>query len=399
MRTLQTFKRVPLLMLLILPLALVGCESAGDGPAGAEQVAVDDYDGIDLNQPFGGLTATDEEEAFGDPYLLQLEQEADGEEADDPLAADPEVLRLEAMAGEEDPGQPDDPSQPARPRFTFLRMTWGMLDGPVDSLGRTDESVDLLDWTGYLSVDRGIVLVRRVILFERPRDHLVRPRPDRRTVAWVSHTGRHYDGLLVEIIEPPLDPADQPTTEPPPPNMLHFETAAYSGSFAVSELPDLDEIFPVRPEGNAIHLTGFRLSDLTRCPKGFLAGIWRTLPGIEVEPTAGVAGIFRGRWVGLYGHLDGFVKGRWGYDDAGQCVFAGKWISRRGQFRGLLRGTWESVEARPGHGLFHGEWVNAAGSVQGVLGGATFHRPEAPGGFFEGRWSTLCDEDAVGAIE
>jgi hypothetical protein len=368
---------------------LAGCGS-DPAPTGTEQVAVDDYESIDFNLAYGGLTATDEEAAFGDPYLLQTAAADEGSEANDPLAADPEVARLERLAA--GPGEPNDP---ARPRFTFLRMTWGMLDGPVDELGNVDDSVDLVDWSGALWVDRGLVIVRRVILFERPYDHLIWPRIDRRTIGWVSHTGCHFDGLLIEIIEPPLDPAA--VSDPPEPNRLHFESGPFSGAFRVANLPGLDETLEVEPQGNAVHFTGFGLSDIAVCPKGFLSGIWRQT-GDDAETDVVEAGVFKGRWIGLFGALNGFVRGAYGYDSGGERVFIGKYISRNGRFRGLLRGTWEPVPERPGHGRFRGRWINAAGTTEGMLGGQYLTMPERPGGFFAGRWATLCDDEAVGEI-
>jgi len=374
---------IALTVVLGLAVVLTGCEGDGtEGLTGSDQVGVDNYDDLDFNQQFGGLTATDEEEAFGDPYLLAIGLQEENEASDDPLLVDPEVLAMEALAGE-----PEGSGEQPRPRFTFLRITWGMLDGPVDSNGQFDDNEDLLDWTGMLRVDRGIVVVRRVILFERPFDHLVYPRLDRKTVAWFSHTGNHYDGLLVEIIERPLDQVNDLE-----PNMLHFVTGPYSESIPVAELPELDQFIPVDPEPNAIQFTGFRLTDIAICPKGFLSGIWRS--GDDSR------GKFRGRWVGLFGHLHGFIRGGWGVNDAGERIFVGKYIGKRGNFRGYLRGNWEPVPEMPGHGVFRGHWMSEDESTVGCLGGRYFHLLERPnGGFFMGRWATYCDNLAVETIE
>ena len=116
--------------------ALNGCEGEpSEGVVGTEQIAVDDYDQLDFDLEFGGLSVTDEEEGFGDPYLLAMAIEEEDGVSDDPLLLDPEVLAMEDMAG-----RPENPSE-LRPRFTFVRLLWGMLDGPVDELGRPDESL------------------------------------------------------------------------------------------------------------------------------------------------------------------------------------------------------------------------------------------------------------------
>ncbi len=374
---------ITLTLALGLAYALTGCDGdSGNRLTGGDQVGVDNYDELDFNLEYGGLTATDEPGAFDDPFLMAMVAEEENEVSDDPLLLDPEVLAMEAMANE-----PELPDDPPRPRFTFLRITWGMLDGPVDSLGRFDETVDLIDWSGLLRVDRGIVVVRRIFRFERPYDHLVYPRLDRQTVAWFSHTGYHFDGLLIEIIERPQDLVSVVDTEP---NMLHFITGPFTQSFTVEELPILDEIFPVSPEPNAIRFTGFRLSDIARCPKGFLSGIWLS--------TDESRGLFKGRWVGLFGHLHGHLRGGWGLNDEGERILVGKYIGLHGHFRGLVRGTWEPIPDMPGHGRFHARWHGGNAEVMGVLGGRYFHLPTRPGGFFDGRWATYCDEEATNSI-
>lgn len=361
-------------------LALAGCSrDEVQAPAGG---TTDDYGQIDLNEPYGGLTPTDEPEIVNDEYFAKALAEDAESAADDPLASDPEVAALEAACADTNAG----PGPRLRPRLTFLRVVWGVLDAP-DSLAALEAGAEPTDWSGLLRVDRGTVVVRRVILFERPNDYLVRPRLDRHTVAWVSHTGRHYDGLVVEILEPPVRPDS--TAQEAAPNRLHFTTPQLSLAFDVAALPGLDETFPAGPEGNAVRFTGLGGPAPTLCPKGFLSGFW----GARSDS----AGVFKGRWIGLYGQLDGFLRGSWGYDDAGAQVFVGKWVSRHGVFRGLLRGAWEpGPEA--GHGRFHGEWANAALTVEGVLGGEYVHLPERPGGFFAGRWSMLCDDATVAEL-
>ncbi|MHB8080092.1 MAG: hypothetical protein ACYDIE_12660 [Candidatus Krumholzibacteriia bacterium] len=364
--------RTPMLLVglaLMAALGLAGCGT--DQPTTTTTAgAPDDYSVLDLDAEFGGLTATDEPAAFGDVLLEQAVTAEAGEVADDPLAVDPQVAEFEALAV-----APDDSTAPPRPRVTFLRLVWGVLDSPVDSLGTADDGPDLVDWSGRIQVDRGLVIVRRVIGFERPRDFLL-PRVERNSVSWVSHTGPASDGLLIEILEPPVLPDS--TGALPPPNRLRLRTAPYAAEYLVDELAGLDATCPVLPEGNAIHLTGFR-PDI--CPRGFLAGFWHA--------GSDSAGAFRGRWLGLQGVSDGFLRGGYGYDSEGRRVMVGKWISTSGLFRGLLRGTWEPLP-EPGHGRFHGEWVNRAGTVEGEFGGDFLAAPERPGGFFAGRWAVLC---------
>jgi hypothetical protein len=370
----------------LLLLGLAGCSDEQSAPTSGEPIAVDDYQTLDLDAPQGGLTRTDEEPAFGDPYLEQATARADAETHEDDLADDAQVqqwLRMGEQAG--------DPDHPGRPRFTFLRLVWGSLEAMPDSLTGRIEDGDLVDWSGRLSVDRGVVLVRRVIRFERPWDSIVRPRPDRQTVAWHSHTGGHLDGLLVQIIEPPRDQDGDGEVDPgrTEPNRLHLETAEFARTFELAALPGLDTVYPADTEGEAIHLTGFQLGQLGGCPAGFLAGVWRDDPASDDG-----RGFFRGRWVGLTGRTAGHVLGVHGVNEAGERVFFGKYVSRSGRFRGLLQGTWEPAAEDPGAGRFGGVWRDADDVVVGRLGGRYLDRPERPGGFFQGRWATLCDEES-----
>ena len=384
----KTIRHCALLLLATLLLAgLYGCSEDDSNPAAGTQTAVDDYAAIDFDAPYGGLTKTDEEPAFGDPYLLQDDALEDQEVYADELLADPEVRALMAMG--EVPGDPRDPS---RPRFTFLRLVWGQLDGAVDdSTGRVEDG-ELVDWSGLLRVDRGVVVVRRVIRFERPFDFLVHPRIDRHTVAWSSHTGGHFDGLLIQIMEPPRN-GEGGDGDPPPPNQLHLITGPFEQSFTVAELADLDEVHEVDEAGNAIQLAGFTLGDLDPCPKGFLSGVWRDDPDTDDG-----SGVIRGRWVGLDGRGLGHMMGSYGYDEEGTPVFFGKYVSRSGRFLGLLAGTWEPGD-RPGTGTFLGHWTRDGENRDGVLGGRYLSLPERPGGFYQGRWAADCDSDAVAEIE
>ncbi len=364
----------PLLPALAALLLLWGCGQDRDGPTGAGEVA-DDYSAIDLDHPDGGLTPTDEPALAADPYVKAALAADAAAAADDPLAADPEVARLERLA------QADPPPGGPRPRITFLRVTWGMLDAAPDAQ-RAGDDPQPLDWSGLMRVERGLLIVRRLIDFERPGDHLVRPRIDRHTVAWVSHTGPDHDGLLVQILEPPAAPDS--LGPPPPPNRLHFRTGPLSRTFDLAELAGLELTVPVDGAGNAVRFCGHQLTSPPPCPRGFLAGLWRA----ESDSN----GLLIGQWCSLHGRLDGFVRGGFGRNAAGEGVFRGKYLSREGRFRGFVRGTWDSPgPGLPGH--FQGHWVDAAGAPEGVLGGEIVRlRDDRPGGFFAGRWVMTCGD-------
>ncbi len=383
MRTIKLLGIVAMLILLVM--GLTGCSETN--PTATDQVAVDDYETMDLDKAYGGLTATDEQIDFDDPYFatVAVEDVEIEAETEDPLQDDLEVELYE----QQNLGQADPAGGRPRPIITVVRLTWGQLDGLPEDIIETDEP---LDWSGLFQADRGIVVARRLILFEKPRDHVVRPRIDRHTVAFVSHTGPHYDGLVLEIIEPPAGPADSTATDMGP-NMIHLRTPQLNLDLNVADLAGMSETFTVDDLGNALRLEGFHLSDLDLCPKGFLSGIWVDEDLVLEDGTVVEGGFFKGRWMSLWGRAMGHMRGRYGVNDAGEQVFFGKYISRTGRFKGLLEGMYEAMDEN-GHGTFSGQWINRAGTVEGVLGGGYVQIADRPGGFFSGRWATLCDEDA-----
>jgi hypothetical protein len=379
-------RRINLLVTLLVATLFVVAGCGNDDPAhpGGTVSGGDDFAAIDFDLPYGGLTMTDEQPAFGDPELLALEGdvEAAGELYDDPVADEPEVREM--IRRGEDPGEPDDP---LRPQFTFVRILWGKLgdpgEPPVD--GRLDDLV--VDWSGELTVDRGIVVVRRVIGFHGPDSRLVLPRPDRQTVVWESHVGRGHHGLLIQIIEPPQrnrEGLDEPD-DPPAPNMLHFTTGPFTQSFEVCDLAEMDVSFEVDVADQAIRFTGFTLDNTHPCPQGMTMGRWIGNPSNDP-----VGGTFHGRWIGLNGPVMGYLRGAYGVNQDGERVFFGKYIARNGQFMGLLAGTWETGP-RPGYGWFHGRWYGRGETLRGNLRG-NFRVPDPHTvGAFHGRWSAICN--------
>ena len=398
----RPLRLLSLLAMVALLLLAAGCSDEDKSPLEADLTGADDYQNLDLSQEFGGLTVSDEDEAFADEGLKAMMYAEEDGDSDDPLLDDPEVLAWEAVG--EDPSDPDDPD---RPRFTFLRLRWGMIRGPEDTLdldaGELDpENYPTLDWTGEIHTDRGLVVVRRLLRFERFHgDHLVRPRLNPQTVAFVSHTAGHYDGLVLEIIERPQDENAEGVT----PNVLHINTGPFQGEYPVAELAELDELISVDAAGNSMQLTGFTLSDIAYCPKGFLSGRYLPLPEDAGDPELGEGeedpcpdceqiGTFAGAYVDLSGRIHGFLRGGYGLDENGERIFVGKYIGRRGGFRGLVRGSWEPGDTETALGSFQGQWFGAGGNLEGYLEGRCHPVEGSAGGFYEGRWTAACDQQA-----
>ena len=366
---------------------LAGCSDDAADPA-VSAAGGDDYAALDFSDPYGGLTASDEQEAFADEALLAMSLAGEGDEIADPVADDPavrEMLRRGEMA--------PDPADTTRPRFTFVHLRWGMLRDMMDTLA-VEPPCEVTDWTGSFHVDRGVLLVRRVIRFERPLDHIIFPRLDPMTVGVVSHTACGFDGVVLQIGE---RPDDDPSLDP---NVLHIALGDFVLDLPVADLVGLEEVYEVG--GNMVAVAGFGLQDIAFCPKGFLDGMWRRLPADRPDSLAAADGtqygVFAGLWRELDGRLHGHLRGGYGIDAEGNRVLVGKYIGPRGHFRGLFRGTWTPGATDDGLAGFEAHWVNAAGTVEGLLGGEAFAVEDTPGGFFTGRWTTLCDEEAEDAV-
>ena len=351
---------------------LAGCADDPVGALSGDPVAGNALEQIDLDEPYGGLAYTNEPAAFGEASLqaeAQLEMSAEGQLDDDEqlLAARfGEVRSL--LSGEE-------------LRRTYVRIVWGMLEGEHDSL---QSELAPLDWTGGLSVSDGALVVKRTILFERrlQDDHLL-PRDNRQEVAWVSHTGRHVDGIVVCVLSRPDSLGEVAGT-------LTFQTPQLSRAFDIALLDGLDETVLTDDRGNGVHFSAVAREPLA-CPTGFMAGRW-----LHVPDTAG--GLFRGLWLTDSGRVRGFVMGRFGENGAGEHVFAGKLIALDGRIRGLCQGTY--APSGDGTGTYEGHWANRAGTRLGVMAGRYLSRPavsaERPAaGFFQGRWHEICQEPSA----
>ncbi|MCP4291854.1 MAG: hypothetical protein GY780_08480 [bacterium] len=384
--------RITLMSILtVLLIALIGCSEDSSNPTETSIQGVDNYDDMDFTKSYGGLTISDEYEAFNDETLQEMMYAEDGEEHDDEYESDSDIVDL---IGQGD--LPGDPNDPARPRFTFLRLRWGMVRGPADSLNVPEPPCDVLDWTGEIHTDRGIVLVKRVIRFERPSDHLVFPRLNRRTVAFTSHTACHFDGLLLQIIERPQDYG----TENEEPNRLHINTGPFQGVYEMEALVGLNEVTEIDNNGNLMQLNGFNLSDVAYCPKGFLSGRFRQVgnddgtPPLDASEPGTQIGRIAGMYMDLTGRISGFMRGGYGIDVDGNRVLHAKYIDRRGNFRGLITGTWEASDDDRDMSSFEGRWISTSGHVEGILGGDAHSVADYPGGFYAGRWTQICDDEA-----
>jgi len=340
-----------------------------------------------LTDEFGGYQPMNDEAGFGDS-ALQAEAEESEEEYDDPILVS---AGLDSILNDAEAG------------LYHIRIVWGRL--------RYDSTSTIpTDWTGSLSVTRGLEILRRTIRFERNQDYIV-PRKDRRVIEWVSQTTVHNDGIAVDIFVPPARPKidtvrityydslGQPQVEikidttwtNSEPVMVEFKTSPYSRTFNLEELTSLDTIVYL-DDSNAVAFHAIKLNRFP-CPRGFLAGAW----GFDIEGN----GVFRGTWMDRSGHVEGYLKGHFGKNSNGELVFYGKWISREGRFEGFIRGHWgfyDCIGGDPSNpcylgGFFRGRIFNSNREEIGVLAGqfrGANMVSNIPSGFFQGRWKLFC---------
>jgi len=339
-------------------------------------------DNLNLEDEFGGYTASMESPGFGDPDLL-AENEGD-EPYNDEILASPEV---DAVI-----------SHPVVGYF-HMRAVWGRL--------RYDSTVtEVTDWTGSLTVSRGVEVIRRVIRFEPNQDYIL-PRTSPQVIEWVSKTTVHNDGLAVDIFVPPMldttevavidslgDTINISAVDTSYSATVSFETGPYSRTFTLRELTSLDTIIYL-DDSNAVAFHAFKL-DRYPCPRGFLAGRW----GYDEDGRGRFRGVWWSRRQNGFGwYISGYLKGHFGKNSVGDNVFFGKWISKTGEFRGFLRGTYGHLPVsgdnptaiRRAGGWFAGKIFNANRVPIGVLKGKYRSSLRYCNGFFQGRWKLFCD--------
>jgi hypothetical protein len=344
-------------------------------------------DGPDLDDEYGGYGFTSELPAFGSPELFGQDVLEEDSPYEDELEDDPDVNEI---------------ARRPNARMYMLRIEWGKLVRTRDDESAPCRDVPI-DWSGQLRLDRGAILLKRLIQFDQ-EDYIHR-RTDRRTLEWTSFTQPHFDGILVKIIDAPPARGDSTDTRPPGPNHLVFRSGPYSHSFTTDELERLDVMIPIDRCGNAVSFTGFRIEPAP-CPHGFLAGIWKPVPADTIPPDTSFAtvadtvnngrkirGHFYGNWIQANGMLAGHLRGVYGVDSSGRQVFFGKYIDLSGNFKGILRGTYGAMSMGPfadTAGYFDGEWIDENRTARGRLRGHWVAPHNTPRGFFHGRWGTHC---------
>ena len=299
---------------------------------------------LSLEKDFGGFTTADEAVLFGDEELrAEFHEDAN---VNDPLSL--------ATA--------TDLSSSAGSKSIEVRIVWGMLAGDPNAK-------ELIDWSGKVSVTRGVLAVQKTIRFESELqgDRLHLPRTSAQELAFTSHADTHFDGLLLLIVD--QDPGGAP-------GEFTLQAGEYSRTLTFDELAPLNIVEPVGPNANAVSIIG-RRRGVQAVNGGFLAGRW-----LKSDDEGGR---YFGRWINNEGENAGAVRGIWGVRRNGERVFYGKLIGMNGEFGGLLGGHWSYDGDESG--VFEGKWYNFNLEENGVLAGHfQLGASRKDCGFFDGRW-------------
>jgi hypothetical protein len=350
--------RYPALLVLVATLFLAGAFLSGcsEDTQTAPGEPTEDFSNLDLEDPYGGYTATDEPELASDPYLADLASA--GALAEDPLLDSPEVS--DAVDGS--------PSY----NLYVIRLTWGVL--PQGDGGAVTEDGEDVDWSGTISSTNGTLVALRRILFEPREDHIVYPREDPTVLEFVSQTHGHFDGLLL-LLAVPVEEDDGS-------GLLTFETGPFTQSWTYAELDSLNEIYDAEVAGHQVSIVSFR-REPGACEAGFVVGHWHG-DGLG-------RGVFRGIWMAYDGQAHGFLRGHYGARPGGPNVVYGKYFDGDGNFLGFIRGSY-IITGRT-FGRFRAVWLDADDQKAGGMRGHWAHIPRTRRGFFVGSWFTNCMED------
>lgn len=348
-------KRFLSLTAIVALLALTACSKNSE----LTEAGTENEESISLEKEFGGYDSSSEAPAFGDSEMMS-DFEAD-EDVNDAYSNDAEVL--DALSYSQDPTVVRDNLIKAY----FVRLTYGLLAG--DSL-----ATEVIDWSGSLEVNKGILVVLKKIRFE-DNDFIHLPRDSRTKVDITSQTKQHLDGLLLAVV-------DNDTTDDE--GFLTINIGGYSTTLAFADMDSLESLEAVGAGGHEVSIIA-RSKDYVPFNGGFISGHWKK--------DRDNGGIFRGRWINSLGLNGGYLRGIWGKDRGGSNVFKGKYISLNGEFRGLLAGHWENTRDTNG-GVFNGRWVNRNHDTIGhVRGNFRTGRSGDGRGFFQGRYAVRTQDN------
>lgn len=200
-------------------------------------------------------------------------------------------------------------------------------------------------------------------------DHIILPRPDRKTVEWVSQTSVSFDGISLVIL-------DRDTTDTE--GEFTFTAGSYSRTFTYAELDSLELVEDVTESGHQVSIMAYN-KEVIPFGGGFLEGRWIR--------TREHGGTFSGKWINNIGTRAGHLRGIWGVNSNGVKLFHGKYVTLNGRFGGLLTGNWGYADDTTRMGWLDGRWVNRSLTAIGKFKGHWKIKEDSERhGFFHGKW-------------
>jgi len=247
----------------------------------------------DLEAFRGNLDFLTEERLFGETHRAEFVAAAESE-------------TTQAIEG---------PAAPSNVSSTAVWAGWGHF------IGTRDED-QVLDWTGTLSTSTGELTLVRTVKFDR-RDQVLTP-PDTRTIAFVSRTRPHFDGLIARLDA--TGGADVTLSTP-------------NGSFAAtpSTEPAIQR-FDVEGTAAKVALLTVPVPEAGSCPHAVITGRWRD----TTNARGNIDGRLVGRWFTPTGELVGHWRAFMGTRSDGSQVVFGKVIDADGNALALLEGTFDA---------------------------------------------------------
>jgi hypothetical protein len=326
---------------LVLSLFAFACAGFGSG-------LLADQEKMDINKPYGGLTAANESVAFGDAELQNKCSEE--QPVDDPISNSPDVSA---------------DLHSSTVKAYLLRIKWGYLNG-------NEDASEITNWSGSVSINNGTLVILRTIRFD-VADQILLPRTSAQKVEFTSFTQHYYDGLALAIID--KDTSLDPTSS------VVIKLGSYEKEIPYSSLGSLEILDPVGDKGQEVSIES-HMKDFPPFKGGFLDGRW-------IDGDNDNDGIFKGRWINSIGTVGGFVRGIWGVNSGGQKIFYGKYIDMNGDFMGFISGFW-TISEDGSEGDLEGNWVSRNMQKIGKVRGHYKFGPEDDSfGVFFGMWFTL----------
>jgi hypothetical protein len=320
MQEASTMKRIIILTLLCLAVAIISCSRETTGPV--------------------PVTGDSEINAAMPSSIRQIVDKRMAELLD----------RSPSMSSSE-----DNYSSAARYDVYALVYLWGRLTNADVGPSTTT------DWTGMLTTTAAGHLRPTIgLFFEEGQDSLV-PTNANIHIAWVSFTENDFDGVAGLLF------VDRDAAYVTPPTLI-FDTEPFYLELPISVLDLFYGFYRVdNANGVAVHTRRIFSND---CPGGFLDGEWVR------DDIGGMTGSFHGLWLDQDGSPVGYFNGQFWTESNGERRFSGQLSGYYSdEVIADLFGYWAYDDPRlcpicgSSHGWFRGRYVHLDNTISGTIKG------------------------------